>query len=184
MFMKNFIKDLFSYKGRWNRLKFWLYPLAIQLPIMIVIIWSVSTATFQWYMQDATEAKVNAIENQLEAIAAAWLEQNTAEIEKELQEARSMLSESTNEAPQAFSVIAMLVMGILYILSIYVQIVTYIKRFHDLGRSGWYCLLAFIPFISIIALVWAGFFRWTSGPNKYGPDPLGWTAPQVSTSEL
>ena len=51
---------------------------------------------------------------------------------------------------------------------------------HDLDRTGWWWLLAFLPIIGwIILLVWlctAG----TRGPNRYGPDPLGgstaWTA--------
>lgn len=181
--MKAFLKDLFSYKWRWNRLKFWLYPLAIQLPIMIVIIGSVSTLTFQWYMQDAMEAKISAIENQLETVTIAWLNQDTTQLEIELEETKTMLSESPNGNVE-FNLITMIIMWLFYILSIYVQIVTYIKRFHDLGRSGWYTLIMFIPFISILGIIWLGFFKWTSGPNKYGPDPLGWTTVEAPTWEL
>jgi len=36
--MKEFIKDLFTWKWRWNRLKFWIYPL-IWLIIFLPILW-------------------------------------------------------------------------------------------------------------------------------------------------
>lgn len=55
-----------------------------------------------------------------------------------------------------------------------------IRRFHDLGQSGWLVLLFIIlgalPGIGIIAdianFIWF-IFPGTKGPNKYGQDPLG-----------
>ncbi len=182
--MKAFLKDLFSYKGRWNRLKFWLYPLAIQLPILALVIWSISTVSFNWYVQQAMEAKVTAIESQLETIATGWLEQDTSLLQQELEETRAMLADAPSQDANSIGTITMLIIWLLYIIGIYIQVVTYIKRFHDLWRSGWYSLLMFIPFISIIGLIWAWFFKWTVGPNKYGPDPLGWVAAPSSSEEL
>ena len=46
------------------------------------------------------------------------------------------------------------------------------KRWHDLGRSGWWQLVALIPFGGIYVLVMCGFVRGDTGPNRYGPDPL------------
>jgi uncharacterized membrane protein YhaH (DUF805 family) len=44
------------------------------------------------------------------------------------------------------------------------------RRLHDIDRSGWWLLLAFIPLIgAIILIVWyclAG----TPGPNRFGPE--------------
>ena len=47
-----------------------------------------------------------------------------------------------------------------------------VRRLHDLDKSGWWLLLAIIPLVGwIILLVWYC-TRGTSGPNRYGPDPL------------
>lgn len=55
-----------------------------------------------------------------------------------------------------------------------------IRRFHDLGQTGW-LVLAFmiagaLPFIGFIAdlgnFIWF-MLRGTNGSNAYGPDPLG-----------
>lgn len=48
-----------------------------------------------------------------------------------------------------------------------------IKRWHDRGKSGWWVLIALIPFIGWIwALIETGFLEGTPGPNQYGPNPL------------
>jgi len=44
-----------------------------------------------------------------------------------------------------------------------------VKRWHDIGRSGWMALIGFIPIVGpLIALVYLGFFRSTTGPNEFG----------------
>lgn len=45
-----------------------------------------------------------------------------------------------------------------------------VRRLHDQDKSGWFLLLAFVPLVSLVLLV---FFclDGTKGPNKYGPDP-------------
>jgi uncharacterized membrane protein YhaH (DUF805 family) len=47
-----------------------------------------------------------------------------------------------------------------------------VRRLHDSDKSGWFYLLAFVPFGGIVLLV---FFclDGTPGSNKYGPDPKG-----------
>ena len=46
------------------------------------------------------------------------------------------------------------------------------KRLHDMGRSGWWILLHFIPTIGpFIILVWLGFFPGDQIRNEYGPVP-------------
>jgi uncharacterized membrane protein YhaH (DUF805 family) len=47
----------------------------------------------------------------------------------------------------------------------------YVRRMHDIGKSGWFILLWFIP---IIGWIWALVLLFTegnNGPNEYGPDP-------------
>jgi uncharacterized membrane protein YhaH (DUF805 family) len=48
-----------------------------------------------------------------------------------------------------------------------------IKRFHDLGKTGWWVLIGFVPIIGgLWYLIEAGFLPGAKGPNQYGPDPL------------
>lgn len=56
---------------------------------------------------------------------------------------------------------------------LYVFVVLMIKRLHDLDRTGWFSLLAFIPVLgALVWFVWLGFFRGVTGPNQYGKDPI------------
>jgi len=49
---------------------------------------------------------------------------------------------------------------------------THCKRWHDLGCSGWWQLVALIPFGGFYELIMCGFIRGDIGPNRYGADPL------------
>jgi uncharacterized membrane protein YhaH (DUF805 family) len=63
--------------------------------------------------------------------------------------------------------------GIWSLISIYVGIAVYAKRWHDRDKSGWWTLIVLVPFIGgIWLLVECGFLPGTPGPNRYGPDPL------------
>lgn len=46
-----------------------------------------------------------------------------------------------------------------------------VRRLHDINKSGWWYLLAFIPLVgAIIIIIW--FCKeGTHGPNQYGEDP-------------
>ncbi|MGK0365304.1 MAG: uncharacterized membrane protein YhaH (DUF805 family), partial [Saprospiraceae bacterium] len=63
---------------------------------------------------------------------------------------------------------------ILYFLVILASIVpslsVAVRRLHDVGRSGWFYLIALIPLIgAIILLIWFC-TDGKSGPNKWGPN--------------
>ena len=46
-----------------------------------------------------------------------------------------------------------------------------VRRLHDIGKSGWWLLLAFIPLIgAIVLIVWAA-REGDHGDNAYGSDP-------------
>lgn len=52
---------------------------------------------------------------------------------------------------------------------IYIQVCLAIKRYHDLGVSGYYSLLLFIPVIGwFIILVSCGFMKGVPNKNRYG----------------
>jgi len=65
-----------------------------------------------------------------------------------------------------------LLIGVFYLGIIIPSIAIAIRRLHDLDKSGWFYLLALVPLVSLILLVWFC-MKGTDGPNRFGPDPLG-----------
>jgi uncharacterized membrane protein YhaH (DUF805 family) len=45
-----------------------------------------------------------------------------------------------------------------------------VRRLHDVGKSGWFTLLAFVPVANIVLLVWLA-QDGQLGTNEYGPNP-------------
>lgn len=76
------------------------------------------------------------------------------------------------ETPEAVDVAT----GFIAIPAIWIFLATHVKRWHDLGYFGWIVALAFIPVVNAVyflaALVCLVFIKGTTGPNKYGADPL------------
>lgn len=48
-----------------------------------------------------------------------------------------------------------------------------VRRLHDIGRSGWWLLIAFIPLIGALILLIFTVLDSKPGSNQYGPDPKG-----------
>jgi len=71
------------------------------------------------------------------------------------------------------------VLGLIFsLVALYPAICITIKRWHDRDKSGWWVLIALIPIVGAIwTLVECGCLKGTDGPNRFGPDPLGGTAP-------
>jgi uncharacterized membrane protein YhaH (DUF805 family) len=59
------------------------------------------------------------------------------------------------------------------VLSTWISLAVYAKRWHDCSKSGWMTLVLLIP---VIGLFWffgyLGFVRGTPGSNQFGDDPL------------
>lgn len=72
----------------------------------------------------------------------------------------------------AFSIPILIVICIVTILTTAFAWFQSIKRLHDIDRSGWNSLLAFIPYVNIIFCLYLSFKKGTAGPNAYGDDPL------------
>ena len=67
-----------------------------------------------------------------------------------------------------------LMVGVSVIIALLLMVPTYavcVRRLHDTGRSGWWILLYFIPWIGAIALL-IMLCRKSDEDNKYGPKPL------------
>lgn len=75
------------------------------------------------------------------------------------------------------------ILGILYILYILATLVPAIavtvRRLHDTDKSGWFVLIAFIPFVGGLILLVLNILEGTKGPNKFGADPKGEAPPPV-----
>lgn len=68
--------------------------------------------------------------------------------------------------------IAINVMPIFWLVAlalIYPQVAVGCKRFHDMGKSGWYQLIGLIPFVGgLILIVWLGVVEGDAGDNAFG----------------
>ena len=67
-----------------------------------------------------------------------------------------------------------LMVGVSVIIALLLMVPTYavcVRRLHDTGRTGWWLLLYFIPYIGAIALL-IMLCRKSDEDNKYGPKPL------------
>jgi uncharacterized membrane protein YhaH (DUF805 family) len=60
----------------------------------------------------------------------------------------------------------------LYALAVLLpSLAVFVRRMHDVGRSGWWILLGLIPIIGAIILIVFAATAGQQGPNQYGPDP-------------
>jgi uncharacterized membrane protein YhaH (DUF805 family) len=48
-----------------------------------------------------------------------------------------------------------------------------VRRLHDIDRSGWWWLIAFIPLVGWVLIVVWQCTKGTAGTNQFGPDPFG-----------
>jgi uncharacterized membrane protein YhaH (DUF805 family) len=73
--------------------------------------------------------------------------------------------------PTTVGGIVLLVFGVVYF---WAALALAVKRWHDRNKSGWWVLIALVPVVGgLWYLIECGFLAGTSGPNKYGADPLG-----------
>jgi len=64
------------------------------------------------------------------------------------------------------------IISILFSLAILVPgLAVGVRRLHDIGKSGWFWLLALIPFIGIIILIIFAAQEGENCDNQYGPNP-------------
>lgn len=52
-----------------------------------------------------------------------------------------------------------------------------VRRLHDIGRSGWWLLIALIPLVGAIVLIVFACTDSQPGPNRFGPPVKGGVAP-------
>jgi len=83
----------------------------------------------------------------------------------------SMLVNTTKASPSPHPIAAIAFVAI-FAFAVWVNLAIGAKRWHDMDRTAWLCLVLVIPFIGLIAFIFYGFVRGSAGPNKYGANPL------------
>ena len=79
----------------------------------------------------------------------------------------SVLVSVTNVTAFAF-------LGTIYNLAVLIPgFAVFVRRMHDIGKSGWWWLISFIPLIGIIVLIVFCCLDSQPGENQYGPNPKG-----------
>ena len=74
---------------------------------------------------------------------------------------------SGDDMPSGIAIFTLLI----FIPCIWVSMANCVKRFHDLGKSGWFAALLFVPIANIIFGIYAAFFKGQEHDNEYGPNP-------------
>ena len=83
------------------------------------------------------------------------------------------MSADPEKAMAAVGPIGGLALFVFGVAAFWISLAIAIKRFHDRDKVGWWVLITLVPVIGPIwYLIECGFLRGTTGPNKYGSDPL------------
>lgn len=61
--------------------------------------------------------------------------------------------------------------GIYSLATLIPSLAVSVRRLHDIAKSGWWLLIAFIPLIGAIVLIYWFVQRGTVGQNNFGQDP-------------
>jgi uncharacterized membrane protein YhaH (DUF805 family) len=73
-------------------------------------------------------------------------------------------------ASKAVSILGML--SLLYSLAVFIpSLAVSVRRLHDTGKSGWFLLIAFVPLLGALLLLYWMAQEGEPGPNQYGPNP-------------
>ena len=76
-----------------------------------------------------------------------------------------------------------LIAGLVLQLALFLPgLAVFVRRLHDIDKSGWWFFLNFVPIIGfIIVLIWL-VKRGTDGPNRFGDDPFASAASEGETA--
>ena len=83
----------------------------------------------------------------------------------------TIMTEMTEASSTVMHLLALLPLILMVVLSVGTFMLI-IRRWHDLGKSGWLSLLMLIPLLNFLVLIFLWVKKGTDGPNAYGDDPL------------
>ncbi len=65
-------------------------------------------------------------------------------------------------------------LGVIYALAVILpSFGLTVRRLHDIGKSGWWCLIGLVPVVGTVVLVVFAVMDSQTGDNQYGPNPKG-----------
>lgn len=67
--------------------------------------------------------------------------------------------------------IPLIILAVYFIATIIPSIAVTVRRLHDTGKSGWWYLITFVPYVGGLILFIFTLFEGDTGPNQYGADP-------------
>jgi uncharacterized membrane protein YhaH (DUF805 family) len=83
------------------------------------------------------------------------------------------MSSDPQAALQSVGAVGGIILLVVYILALWIGLAIAAKRWHDRNKTAWWILIVFVPVVGgLWYLIECGFLKGTTGPNKYGPDPL------------
>jgi len=88
-----------------------------------------------------------------------------------------VIVESTSKVPG--NEIGFLVLNLIYVMVAAPWFAVMVRRLHDVDKSGWWLLAAFIPF-GILVLITFFVRDGVSGDNRFGPDPKQASTPTAA----
>lgn len=68
---------------------------------------------------------------------------------------------------------ALPVFGVLGLIGLWSSVALTVKRWHDVGQTGWFAILTLPPFANFMMFVLLCLLPGTTGPNRFGRDPRG-----------
>jgi uncharacterized membrane protein YhaH (DUF805 family) len=71
------------------------------------------------------------------------------------------------------SSLPMVLPGIFLLAMFIPSLAVAVRRLHDTGKSGWFMLVGFVPFIGGLILLYFMVIDSAPGNNEYGPNPKG-----------
>ena len=72
---------------------------------------------------------------------------------------------------ETVAMIAIILAVVWYLAHLVPSLAVTVRRLHDTGKSGWFYLLAIIPYIGGLIIFIFTVIEGDKGYNKYGPDP-------------
>ncbi len=185
---------LFSFKGRVNRAKYWAVILVPGVGAALLSILIITAVSLVGGQLNTTFSKVgNELQNQEKSISHQSSDARQIDVKTE---ASTNVTEikKTNDPLVAVVAILSILIGIAAFIALpWAWLAITAKRLHDRNLSGWIQALPLAisivagilgattagnavgllsSLVSIGIFIICGFFKGTSGPNKYGQDPL------------
>ena len=83
------------------------------------------------------------------------------------------MSSDPQAALQSVGAGGAIILLVVYVLALWIGLAVAAKRWHDRNKSAWWILIVVVPVVGgLWYLIECGFLKGTTGPNKFGPDPL------------